>query len=185
MNELYEHTKYWENKFNNVWGGHDNTYAGWVHGQAKEAYFSAMIALRKLGMEITSMSTNMVPIFQNLHGRPDAGNSYELEVNIKSGYARETKLDAELHTKFYAEVKASGKAFAADVEGTVGSEVSASIRASSTVSNTAEKSEKVSIKLNLSKPVYVYQISFSAVMADGTTIKGWGAGYVVSELPIA
>lgn len=183
--ELYDHVKYWEDKYNNVWGGHDNGYAGWCHGQAKEFYFAAITQCRRLGMEITKVNTDMVAIFQSLHARPGGDDSYKLEVELKSGYARENSVEAELHTKITAEAKASATYLAASVEATVGAEVSSSIKASSSISNTGERKEVYTINLNLRLPVFVYQTSFSAIMADGTTIKGWGAGYIVSLKPIA
>merc|ERR1712021_54136 len=185
LKELYDHAKHWEDKFNNVWGGHDNTYAGYCHGQAKAFYHAAIIACKALGELITTVNTDVVSIFSNLHRRPGGDDTYELKANIKSGYARTDKVEAELHTKITAEAKASATNLATTVEGSVGSEVSASIKASASISNTAERSQETTIHLNLREPVYVYQTSYSAIMADGTTIKGWGAGYIISNKPIA
>ncbi len=181
--EKYEHTKKWEKQFND-WGGHNNTYAAYCHGQAKEIYFEALQKLKDLGETISTVTTNMVSKFQSIDPRPGS-SSYEHVVEIKSGYARTTTLEKELHTKIVAEAKASANFFASSVEASLGTEVASAIKGSSSIINSQERSEKVTITLNLEEPVYVYQTSFAAVMADGTTLNAWGTGYIISSKPIA
>lgn len=184
LKEQYDYTKYWEDKFNNVWGGHENTYAGYCHGQAKNFYYDAIRACKSLGETITSVNSAMVLQFTSPQGRPGENNIFEAEVEITSGYSRTTSVEAELHTKISAEAKASADYLAASVESSVGSEIAASIRGSAQISNSQEKTEKIKITLNLETPAYVYQTCFNAIMADGTTIKGWGTGYIVSSVSI-
>mmetsp|Transcript_7042 Transcript_7042/g.9044 ORF Transcript_7042/g.9044 Transcript_7042/m.9044 type:complete len:126 (-) Transcript_7042:230-607(-) len=125
----------------------------------------------------------MVPIFQNLDPRPGE-NTFSQTLTIKSGYSRETNVASELHTKIAAEVEASMKKFVASVSGRVSSEVSAALSGSIAISNTAEREQTQRINLDLTQPVYVYQIQYSSILADGSALDCWGSGLVVSANPI-
>mmetsp|Transcript_19166 Transcript_19166/g.27724 ORF Transcript_19166/g.27724 Transcript_19166/m.27724 type:complete len:170 (+) Transcript_19166:397-906(+) len=57
LQERYNHCKYWENQFNEGWGGHDNTYAGWCHKEAKDAYYDAILECKALGETVTRVLT--------------------------------------------------------------------------------------------------------------------------------
>lgn len=183
LNELYEQAKKLEDKFNNELGEAIHTLAGWCHGEAKEFYYKAILQCKKMGLLITRVNISMVSRFTNTHARPGE-NSFNTDVVTKSGYARTTLVEAELHTKISAEAKASATNLATTVEGSIGAEVAASIKGSSTITNSAERTTTDKINLSLCSPVYVYQTNFAALMADGTTISGWGTGHIVSPVPI-
>jgi len=184
LNALYKHTKEQEHQFNKVWGGDDNTYAGYCHGQAKKAYYHAILQCKALGETITNTNAKMVAIFQNLASIPGA-NQFEKEVSVKSGYARTTKVESELHTKIAAQVDASMNKLVARVRATVSAEIRAALKGSVAIQNTAERTDRQRITLDLTSPVYVYQVQYSSVMADGSTLASWGAGWIVSPKPIA
>merc|ERR1711872_1034554 len=123
----------------------------------------------KLGKKINNVYPKMVAIFQNLHPRPGQSH-YKLVVSIKSGYSRTTNVESELHTRIAARVKASMNKFVAKVSASLETEVKASLKSSVAIQNTREKFAKQTLYLDLTKPVYVYQVQYSSVMADGTTL---------------
>ena len=126
----------------------------------------------------------MVSIFQNLASIKGA-NRFEKEVYVKSGYARSTKVESALHTKVAAQVDASMNKLVAKVRATVSGEVLASLKNSVAIQNTAERWVRQRITLDLTSPVFVYQVQYSSVMADGSTLASWGTGWIVSPKPIA
>lgn len=182
LDDRYEHTKWQENQFNNVWGGDENTYAGYCHGQAKKAYFHAILQCKALGKIITNTNVKMVSVFKNLHSLP--GNKFEKEVYVKSGYSRSTKVESELHTTVAAQASASMNNFVAKVRASASVEVKAALMGSIAIQNTAERTTRQKITLDLTSPVYIYQTQYSSVLADGSILDCWGAGWIISKKPI-
>jgi len=183
LKNRYEHTKYWEHYFNVVVGGYEHTYAGECHGKAKIAYYEAYLECKELGKKIISGNVKMVSIFQNLY--PIHGKiHWEKEITIKSGYSRQEKVEADLHTKIAAQVETSMDEFVAKEKASISAEIAAALKATIAIQNTAERIEKQKIVLDMTSPVYVYQVQYANVMADGSTLACWGAGWIVSTKPI-
>lgn len=184
LKEKYDHTKKWEHKFNNEWGGWDNEYAGYCHGQAKDFYYNAMIALKKQGLTVSKSSANLVSIFSNIKGLPNKGQT-RIKIKKKSGYQRDKSVSGELHTKVAASCSTAADTMIAKSSAKFSAEIQASIRGNMAISNTAEKTEEVEIEVDFSGPFYIYQQLFQNVLGNGQTLNCWGSGgIIISPKPL-
>lgn len=187
LQELYELSKKWENQFNNVWGGHRNTYAGWCHGEAKKYYHDAITTMKMLGLRVTGSSGNFVPLYSNrglAAGRSEKLNAVRINLQKKVGYESNKAVSSELHSAITIASKAVYNELAASVEGSVEASVASNIKNSFSIQNTAEESRSSEYYLDLSTPFYIYQEKFTHFLGDGSTLSIWNTNIIVSPTPL-
>lgn len=183
LDDRYKHCKHWESKYAD-WGGHDNGYAEHCHREAKDAYYEAFMACKKLGLVVVNCNSSLVALFQNLEGLANKGE-VTIQITTKEGYERDSSVSNELHSKISTKVKGTATNFASSVEGELGAEVASSIKSCSSVRNTGETTTDMQIKVDLSGPVFIYQQKFDCEIGDGSILSCWGGGYIISPKAIA
>jgi len=180
--DRYNHCKWWEAKFRG-WGGHDNDFARSNHAKAKDVYYEAAAETIKMMNTAVGSRANMVAVFQNI-GIEGTG-TVNLKVDIKSGYSSTQNKSNELHTSVSASVSAAITYMVATVTAEVSTSVASKIASSSSIVNTKETTTTIEIEADLGKPFYIYQVKFDVGLADDSSLSVWGAGYIVSPVPIS
>ena len=147
----YEFAKKWEGKYEdwaNGWGGHyRNEYAMLCHRAAKKSFFNAYLEAKKLAASCENSRLTWVLIFSN-----QGGSSGSKTVTTVVGEKAEKTVSSQLSRSITASVSGPIAALTAGLEASVASEIANSFTASS------HRSHTDTLKINLDKPAYVYQM---------------------------
>ena len=183
LSQLYGfhgHTAHWARKFRD-WGGHDNGYAEYCHGRARDLSWKAYLEVKKLHETLISgdMQLKQVFVLQPL----TAGCTTGFNIEYESGYESTKKVEASLHTKIVTQAGASSLKFLA--QASVSSEIASTIKSSASFFNSLKIKKTYYLQMkDCSTGVYVYQTQFNNKLGDDSTVSVLGAGIMICNNPM-
>jgi len=159
----YEHHKEWEEKFRR-WGGFRNEYARDVHRRAKDSFYSAYNDIEDMMSTLSgSPDVKLNLIFAN-----EGGSGGTFRQLIITG----SKQASSINTQLASTISASVRGPIGALMGSASASASAAMQSSFSQSSFAYRENE--IEIDLSEPIYIYQVvgNFKTGGGEGITING-------------
>jgi len=159
----YKHHEHWEGKFRN-WGGHRNGYAEFVHKEAKNAIYNTH-------RSVDDMMSNLAyapKVRLNLIFSNQGGSSGYYKKKITTGSKQASSINKKLATSITAGVEGPLGALTGSLSATAAAELATSF------SSESFENREEEINIDLSKPMYIYQVvgDFMTKGGQALTING-------------
>lgn len=173
LNKNYQHAKDQENNYRK-WGGHRNSYAEWCCKVAKDQFYDAYLIIKGLA---ESVCEDCIDLDLSLVFSTTGGSSGFREVTRDVGVTTTTTISSELSTSIKASMEVPIKMF------TVGLESTVSMKLAASMTTVSYQKHKDTLRIELHKPAYVYQMVASVENGLGSMFS-IGGNMVISDKPI-
>ena len=164
LEKNYEHHKHYENKFRQ-WGGYDNAYAEYIHRESAEFFYQARqnIYDAMTTLDLSESKLDLVLLYSN-----QGGSAGEFLQKVEVGYKSTETID----NKISHQITSGLDVLLGPVTMKFGYQFATEMASSFYTENYEYNTQ--TIKIDLSKPAYVYQLvgNFVSEAEHGYTIKG-------------